>query len=986
MKNWILVGCLFGVTAWGQLADLKNASDGAENKWRGEQGLMVKFNPNNHVNPFVGTGGHGHTFPGAVMPFGMVSPSPETRPEGWDGCGGYHYSDSIIYGFANTHLSGVGVPDYGDLLVVPQVGKLKLTPGYQNAKKGYGYLFSHANEKATPGLYSVKLNDGIQVRLTATERVGIHEYTFDKKKGKKYIVINLDYRDQLISCSAKQEGTTKISGSRISKAWAQEQHFYFALEANVPFTKAKFIMNDKKKQHLVILEFPASTASVLLKIGISGTDEAGAKNNLAQEAGSWDFNDYMRKAANAWSEELSKIIVRGEKSYMDNFYTSLYHAFIHPSVWSDVDGRYRTFNQTIETSKTPIYSVFSIWDTYRAANPLYTLVQPERTVDFIESYRLQAKQTGLLPVWTLSNNETGCMIGYHSASVVADAIIKGLPIDNPKELLGMMVKTAKHDHLGKLDYGTHGFISAEAEAESVSKTLEYAYDDYTIAQLAKLLGDEAVYAEFTERSYNYQNVFNSETGFFQARNGGVWLDHFVPNEVNHHFTEANAWQYSIASQHHIPNLAQLHGSTQQFERHLDRLFSEQGLSGREQSDITGLIGQYAHGNEPSHHIAYAYNYCQKPWRTQQLVREILTTQYNNAPDGLSGNEDCGQMSAWYVMSAMGLYQMAPGNPSYTFGTPLFDYVSIRTGEKVFVIQANNAKENQYISSVQLNGKPLEQLYVSHKDMVNGGMLKFTCSDEPNEALAAYAIDQSLAAERPLAVPYFTVPQVVFNSSIEVGVDKLNTQPGIIYVAKDNGPFEPLKTGEKITLNESAVLKAKVVLTDGNTTKESKVVETAYKKYLPIGTLTLDKAYANQYAGDGPQTLVNGRKGTLEYRSTAWQGFNGTDVSGIIALHQETQVSKVSASVLQDTKSWIFAPSKLVVEVSLDGVKYTKFGEVKSPIAATKEGAHLVNYTVEGLPSNVKFIRFRLVNFGPCPSWHLGAGNPTWIFADEITVE
>lgn len=990
MKQIIATWMLIPLMGTAQVPEIRIASDRAKEVLAKGQ-MTIAADPVSFVDPFVGTGAHGHTFPGPVVPFGMVQVGPDTRFDGWDGCGGYHYSDSIIYGFSHTHLSGVGVPDYADVLLVPQQGKLKLDPLYKS-KDGFGAGFSHQQEKAAPGYYTVELQNNIRVRLTATDRCALHEYTFGDAKGKKYLLIDLGYRDKVLETHAKAQGKNKITGMRRSNAWATDQHLYFDLETDISFSKAKWVVDEKKGRYVMVLEFPATTKKVMVRVGLSGTDEQGAKANLKAELNTWDFESVMRAAAEKWRAELTKVFVSSpDLELQRNFYTALYHTYVHPSLWTDVDGRYRTFNNTIEQSDMPLYSVFSLWDTYRGANPLYTILQPKRTQEFIESFRLQYQQTGLLPVWTLSNNETNCMIGYHSVSVIADAALKGIEVKNPQMLLEAMIASSTRDQLGKKQYGEWGFISANAEAESVSKTLEYAYDDWCISKFAEKLGNTEVAEKYALRASNWMNLLHPESGFFQPRKGGLWLPNFRPNEVNHHYTEANAWQYSLAAPQHLAQLVQVRGGAKGMETFLDSLFtSSSQLSGREQADITGLIGQYAHGNEPSHHMAYAYNYTGAPHKTQFYLNKIMREHYHHTPEGLSGNEDCGQMSAWFVLNAMGFYPVAPGNPTYAIGRPMFNMVSLKAGTKAFVIETkNNSEENTYIQSISWNGEAYHKLYITHEMIVSGGELEIVMGAQPNPSLATYETDlKEKAPETFVPVPHFFAASTVFSDKLEIGMDKLPFETGTIYYSlngKDFLPFD-VKKDKNITLTTSGSVYAKVVRDENGKHYESAVIHNEFTRFVKDKTIVLETEYANQYAGGGPQCLVDGQRGTNEYRGTEWQGFFGKDVAATIELDEPKEITKIIVSALQDQRSWIFAPKGFEVEVSTDGTNFKSLGAVQVKQVGEEPGVRLKEMVLDCVPTQVKFIRIKVLNAGACPSWHLGAGNPTWLFLDEIILE
>ncbi|NRA12868.1 MAG: glycoside hydrolase family 92 protein, partial [Crocinitomicaceae bacterium] len=682
-KISLIVMAFVSLQASAQLDELKKASDAAQEKIK--SGEIVRstfaFDKLKYVNPFVGTGGHGHTYPGASAPFGMMQLSPDTRHDGWDGCSGYHYSDSIIYGFSHTHLSGTGVSDYGDLLIVPQIGKPRINPGH-SSNNGYQARFSHKDEIATPGYYSVKLNEGdMNVRLTVSERAGYHQYFFNRTSGKKFILIDLDHRDRIISSAINLIDKTTISGNRVSNAWAEEQYFHFYIKIDTPYQKARIFKKNGRNKLLLI--FPKSTKQISIKVGMSHVSEDGAKLNLEKELPDWKFEAAKVRVQNKWRVELNKIsFTSKEEEVMKNFYTALYHSYLNPNVSSDVDGKYRYGKNIHQLGEEDYenYTVFSLWDTYRAAHPLFTLTQVDRTNAFINTFLRFYDYKKDLPVWELAGNETECMIGYHSVSVIADAYSKGIYDYDARKALEAMITTSTLDEYGKLEYARDGFLGTGIEPESVSKTLEYAYDDYCIHEMINrytLETDDLFFSDkldtYLKRAMNFVNLYDPNSKFMRGRRSGQWHSPFDPAEVNFNYTEANSWQYSLYAPHAVGVLRDLIGGKDSLEAWLDRLFTtEMDLSGRHQADITGLIGQYAHGNEPSHHMAYLYNYTNAPEKTQYYIDRIQREMYSNNPDGLSGNEDCGQMSAWYVLSALGIYQIAPGSTFYEFGRPLMD--------------------------------------------------------------------------------------------------------------------------------------------------------------------------------------------------------------------------------------------------------------------------------------------------------------------------
>jgi predicted alpha-1,2-mannosidase len=709
-------------------------------------GVQVKSEApySDYVNPMVGTGGHGHTFPGAVWPFGMVQLSPDTRiDDSWDGCGGYYYEDSFIYGFSHTHLSGTGVSDYGDVLMMPTGGPSSRLPSFN--PYAYRSRYSHSTEVAEAGYYSVYLPVyEIKVELTATERMGVHRYTYygsmNQNKYTARVLVDLNHRDKLISHGMEQLDERRIGGWRQSKAWAKNQWVYFTMEFDREISR--ILSSADGKQMIVEFDVERSDGErsnpVKLEtlVGISFTDAKGARGNLiyekdmavirAEAKGAVNFDAYRAQAKDAWNQELSKIKVTSdfeaqafrvsaESAKRDvekrKFYTALYHCMIHPSLASDADGRYRGRDQQIHRAglykeNAPpfhkVYSVFSLWDTYRALHPLLSIVDPDRTVDFVRTFLLQYKQGGKLPVWELGSCETECMIGYHSVSVIADVMLKEIgvtkdalgqpryPFDYKLALEAMMHSSRLKDSAFLDERGKRlGYMGIENTAESVSKLLEYAYDDWCIARVAYMLPSTpaSVVQEFYARSERWKNLYDEKSGFMRPRVNGGWLSPFDPKEVNNHFTEANAWQYSMYVPHDIMGLMDKLGGVNATEKHLDSLFgADSRTTGRDQADISGLIGQYAHGNEPSHHMAYLYNYCGKPEKAQGIIDYVCKQFYKDSPDGLIGNEDCGQMSAWYVMSAMGLYPVCPGSNVYATGVPQFYEVEIaRAGKSGFLI-------------------------------------------------------------------------------------------------------------------------------------------------------------------------------------------------------------------------------------------------------------------------------------------------------------
>lgn len=729
-----------------------------------EQDLLKEYTDS--VNVFIGTGGHGHTFPGATLPHGMVQLSPDTRLFGWDACSGYYYDDTSIMGFTHTHLSGTGIGDYGDILFMPVVGEKPLIAGTaENPDEGYRSRFSHEQESARPGYYQVLLqDDSINVELTATLRAGLHRYTYPKASDARLIV------DMEPTIHGHQHPVTQIrvvndstiAGMKYTVGWAKRHYVYFYAVFSSPFdyklysgteyqSDSTSVTVNTAKAVISFRNLPAD-GRVLAKVGISSVDEEGARLNVEAEIPNWDFEGVMKQANTAWNEALGKIdIETSDNDSRTVFYTSLYHAFIQPSLASDVDGRYRTMGHEIKQDASYTnYTVFSLWDTFRAAHPLYTIVTPEQNQAFIRSLLRKYDEGGILPKWELASNETGTMIGYHAVSVIADAMMKKQCDFDVKKALEACIRSSVYDTTGvtpmmdrqilngklmpvSIKYKNElGYIPCDKVGGSVSQGLEFAYNDWLIAQMMKEHNRKDLYDKYMELSRNYRNYFDPETKLMRGRlSDGSWITPFDPASVQRpsNYVEGNAWQWAWFVPQDVEGLMELVGGQKSFEAHLDTLFTTSSeLTGdpNAAADVTGMVGQYAHGNEPSHHIPYLYNYAGAPRKTQALVDHILRTLYHNDPNGLSGNEDVGQMSAWYALSAMGFYSFCPGRPVYEIGRPIFDKVTIHLSNgKDFVIQAkNNSVENKYIRSMKLNGEDLAEPRFSHFDLMKGGELIF----------------------------------------------------------------------------------------------------------------------------------------------------------------------------------------------------------------------------------------------------------------------
>ena len=687
--------------------------------------------PVDYVDPFIGTGYHGHTYPGATTPFGMVQLSPDTRAGDWDACAGYHYDDTTIDGFSHTHLSGTGCADLADILFHPTTREIVLHDG---ACVLQPYFFSHGDEKASCGYYAVELpGENIRVELTAAPRTGVHRYTFTGK-GPRQVVVDLMHtiaEEQVDMRELRTTAPDEIAGMRRTQGWVPDQYVFFSARFSEPFADVR-LLGDKQ----AVLTFAPETETLTIAVGLSSVSAENARLNSIAEVPELDFDAVHARAAALWREALGDIVVEGgSRDEMVNFYTAQYHTKLTPNLMSDVNGEYRRHDQRI--ARMPqggaYYSTFSLWDTFRAWNPLQTLVDTTLVNDMIRSMLDMYDITGELPIWPLASGETGTMIGYHAASVIADAYLKGIRGYDAEKALDAMIRSSNINKKGSDYYVAQGFIPSNIKRESVSCTLEYAYDDWAISRMAGAMGRDDVAREYAQRALNYANVFDGSTCFFRGRGtDGNWSEPFEEFATGRDYTEATPWHYRFFVPHDVNGLAGLFGSREAFVRELDRLFTlESDEMQLDVSDVTGLMGQYAHGNEPSHHVVYLYTMIGQPWKTADKVREILTTLYHDRPDGLSGNEDVGQMSAWYVLSSLGFYQVEPAGGRYFFGSPLFDKAEVRVRDGVLTVTAhNNSAANKYIQAVKLNGKPYTKPYIAFDDIAAGGVLEFEMGAEP----------------------------------------------------------------------------------------------------------------------------------------------------------------------------------------------------------------------------------------------------------------
>ena len=933
--------------------------------------LLVGFvqifaqNYSQYVNPFIGTGGHGHTFPGATVPFGMVQLSPDTRIDGsWDGCGGYHYSDSVIYGFSHTHLNGTGVSDYGDIMLMPTMGNASLD------SKDYSSKFSHDQEKASAGFYAVKLlDDDIDVQLTTTTRVGYHEYTFNKN-GQANLILDLNHRDELLEGEVNIIDEKTIDVFRRSKAWATNQYVYARIEFSKPMKISKEFLSGEKLEGLsegkkrisyngkkLALAFSSEIKKgekILVKVSLSPTSYEGAEKNMLAEGTSNNFDEIKKQAEQSWNKELSKIEVKSsDKDKLTIFYTALYHVFTQPNTATDVDRKYRGMDQKIHTAENfDYYTVFSLWDTFRGAHPLMTLIDRKRTTDFINTFIKQWEQGGKLPVWELSANETECMIGYHAVPVIADAMVKGIKGFDYEKAFQASKNSAMLDIFGLNAYKQNHYISIDDEHENVSKTLEYAYDDWCIAQMAKILNKKEDYDYFMKRSQNWKNLYNPKTGFMQPRKNGNWLEPFDPREVNNNYTEGNSWQYSFFVPQNIDELIAYHGGKENFEKFLDGIFSApEETTGREQVDITGLIGQYAHGNEPSHHIAYLYNFIGKPEKTNEKIKFVLDNFYKNSPDGLIGNEDCGQMSAWFILSSMGIYSVTPGKPEWETTTPYFDEIKIHLEDGTIrtITKKSTSQELKKLGFETV--QPLET--TSYKKLVETPIIK---------------------SER------------LFDSQAKVEISPLQKGNKIYFMTLDETDANKRKQfrvyKKPFFINKTTTVSA---YTEKNGEKSS-VVNAVFSKKPNRWDIEIASKYTPQYHAGGPKALIDGIYGTENWRKGEWQGYQGQNFEAVIDLKMQTSITELDSHYLQDSRSWILFPTKVDYYLSSNNKDFFLVASVAEKSDALNDTTMLKNFSAKILPTEARYVKIITTYYGKLPQGHVGEGGEAYIFIDEIGVK
>ena len=934
--------------------------------------VKAQNNYTQFVNPMIGAGGHGHTFPGATLPFSMVQLSPDTRIDGsWDGCSGYHYSDTIIYGFSHTHLSGTGCSDYGDIAFMPTFVNKAIEP--IDKIDTLFYTFSHKNETLKAGYYSVKLNNGIKVELTSTLRVGLQQYTYSQN-GYAWITLNLKHRDELLEGKITEINKHSFSGLRRSKAWAENQLVYYYFELSRDADQIIISKNEKGETKVNLGYTVKAGDKILVKTALSSVDESGAKANMDVELNHWNFENVKQDANKAWNKELNKIkAYGGTKDEKLNFYTALYHCMIHPNIMNDADGRYMGRDKQIHKAEGyNYYTVFSLWDTYRALHPLLNIIDKKRSHDFIKTFQAQYEQSGRLPMWELWGNETNCMIGFHSVSVILDAYNKGVITQDELKAIYPAVKAeAMSNRFGLDKFREKGYLSIEDESESVSKTLEYSYDMSCASSIAFLTSNKEDGEYFKKLSGSWRNVYNVETGFMQARKNGDWLEPFDPKQVNNHYTEANAWQYSFA----VPQeYWRIHDMAK-----VSKIFnSDSKTTGRDQSDITGMIGQYAQGNEPSHHIPYLFDNIDS---SHKYVKKICKTYYKPTPEGLCGNEDCGQMSAWYVFSTMGFYPVNPTSNKFVFGNMLFDSVRFANGNISSIIYKNKDPKMHWFGEYQHSNefifwKETEKLYYGyeHEYLSNESEEKIQLSSPIIESGSEVFKEKATISLKSnnLKNLYSYSPAKQPNGAIYY---TLNSETPTLQSNKYND-------SSKIVIDKNTTLKA-VYITDSGIVSPISIAH-FYKKPNNY-TIKINSTYNKQYTADGDEGLIDGLLGETDWRKGRWQGYQSQDFEAIVDLQKVKNVDCITASFLQDTRSWILMPTQVIFYGSIDGINYKEIQAVKNKIADSNYTVQKEVFRYNEIEDSFRYIKVKAINYGKLPEWHQGAGGDAFIFIDEITI-
>lgn len=979
-------------------------------------------NKKGKVDLMIGTDATGNMFPGATLPFGGVQLSPDTYNTGC--CSGYHYTNKTILGFSHTHLSGTGCPDFGDILIMPTTGEINVDPGTEgNPGSGYRSRFDHKDEMAVPGYYSVLLKDyNIKAELTASSHCGFHKYSFPESN-QKNVIIDLEHDitsddEPKEDCYIRIVNEYEVEGFRHSRGWASDQYVYFTAIFSQPIINHEIYIDDElidgteyeSKNIQLALSFNKNINEIDIKVGISSVSIEGARNNLKTELGDLSFDQATESAEEIWKKELNKIKIEGgTKEQQTIFYTALYHALLTPNIYSDVDGKYRGMDHEIhENDGFDYYHVFSLWDTYRAVHPFFNIMQPEKNRNFIKTMLKQYEHSGLLPVWELGGCENNCMIGYHSVPVIADALIKGNDEFDKDLAMEAILKSGAQNQKGIDIYRDYQFIPREDVANSVSKTLEYSYDDWCIAQYAKKMGNMEVYKEYIIRSQYYQNHFDSETGLMRPRHGnGKFLEDFDPLMVSMlevgDYTEANAWHYSFYVPHDIPKHIALVGGDEKYNELLHTFFTLTVDDQDTYSDFVGKFGQYAHGNEPSHHMPYLYNYTGTAWKTQEMVRKTMDELYTIQPDGLCGNDDCGQLSCWYMFSAMGFYPVCPGQDIYVIGSPIFDNVTLElpNGKSLSIIAENNSDKNLYIQSVEINGKDHPYSYIKHDEIINGGEVKFVMGSVPNNEWGSKPEHRPYAEQieeqyklRPLGEervfePFVSNYTPLFQNELKVELECITTEAEIYYTLDGRDPDNNSNKYETpLIIRESTSLKA-VAYKRGMTNSKTTNIEFLHSgmNYTDNSySIEYENKYSDSYNGGGDNSLFDGVLGTSYYHDGKWQGFHGNDAEVILDLKTEYEINQITAGFLQSSGVWIFHPIEVEFFISQDGKNFSSIGKVDNPLIKHQVKQGIKYITKKTSTKKARYIKVVAKNVGKCPDWHHAAGGKSWVFMDEIIID
>lgn len=958
---------------------------------------LVAQDLSSFVNPMIGTAAYGHTFPGPSMPFGMVQLSPDTRLEGWDGCSAYHHSDQKIYGFSHTHLSGTGCSDYGDILLMPCAEAIDI----QSKEYPYASEFNKENEKVKLGQYSVLLNKAnIQVRLTSTLRTGLHEYTF-MPGAQTSVIIDLSHRDKVVRAGFGEVIKDGVSGYRISNAWAKEQHVYFALKTSAPIVRHE--LSSDSLRMILFFDFPTSK-KILIQCAISAVDERGAQSNLQAEWQGFNFEKAYKENIQEWNKMLSRIKIETKDNKKKTiFYTALYHTLLSPNLFQDSDARYRGMDLKIHKGDPllPRYTVFSLWDTYRAAHPLYQLVYPDFNRKFVMTFLGQYKENKRLPVWELAGNETYCMIGNHSIPVIADALLQSPESYSPqekKELIEAIEATLFQNNFCQQQEFRNGYISTTQAGESVSKTIENSLDYAAYEKLIEKFGNKDQRDTLIYYSSYYKNLFNEKSGFFQAKSNNIFTNPFNPREVNHHYTEANAYQYLFGAHHDIPGMIEcmsrgfeaLYHKNPFMDRRiklelrLDSIFyTSSSMTGREQADITGTIGQYAHGNEPSHHYAYLYNYSGKTYKAQKILNKIMTELYTDQNDGLCGNEDCGQMSAWYVFSSLGFYPVVPFGGMMDTGVPQFNSVQILVPNKApITIQTDRKNGDTYVASFLHNAKANQIRF----PLKYGDKLIYNMSMKPGMNIFEDDIHKWLIEETDfMPLPYILEGESIFGESTNVVLKSSIPNSEIHYTLQDN-PTTYQKYEDPIIVDHNTTLRFRSCrMLEGEKECTPWLISNFRQRPQGISLQSITEC-APQYTAGGRLALIDGQNGSVDFHDGMWQGTQGENIEVIIYLDENwnKKINSIQLTALQDSRSWVILPEQVEFLLSNDGEQFQSAAIVTHQIDKMDEKKQIHKFELLS-PNKFNYLKLKIKNPGLLPSEHIGASGKSWIFLDEIKI-